>query len=60
MTLPTAKTLPPARYLAWPIVENPWMKQTDGKELTAIDGRSLRTYDFSAWRVVDRPIVEDR
>jgi hypothetical protein len=40
-------------YLAWPIVENPWMRQTDAERFELTDGVHRRTYDFEQWTVTE-------
>ncbi|MEI7781741.1 MAG: hypothetical protein WCJ18_07435, partial [Planctomycetota bacterium] len=38
-------------YLAWPIIDNPWMKQTGPEKLVLSDGSTRRSYDFTTWTV---------
>jgi hypothetical protein len=42
-------------YRNWPVMENPWMRQTWGGDLTVDDGVVKRVYDLGAAAATDSP-----
>jgi hypothetical protein len=46
----------PLDYVGWPIIENPWMTQTDPDRLVLTAGGVRRTYDFTTWTVTESPV----
>ncbi len=42
-------------YNTWPTSESPWTSQkTPDGPLTITDGKTIRTYDFAAWKITER------
>jgi hypothetical protein len=44
-------------YGHWPIIENPWMTQTDPDRLVLTADGIRRTYDFTTWTVTESPVT---
>ena len=42
-------------YRNWPVMENPWMRQTSGGDLTIDDGVVKRVYDLGSAAATDSP-----
>lgn len=40
-------------YQSWPLLENPWMRQEFGGNLTITDGKTTRFYDVSKWEITE-------
>ena len=40
-------------YETWPLLENPWMRQEFGGNLTLTDGRTTRVYDVQNWTITE-------
>jgi hypothetical protein len=40
-------------YEDWPLLENPWMRQEFGGNLTITDGKTTRLYDVTKWTVTE-------
>ena len=40
-------------YETWPLLENPWMRQEFGGNLTLTDGNTKRLYDVTHWTIIE-------
>jgi hypothetical protein len=40
-------------YESWPLLENPWMRQEFGGNLTLTDGTTKRLYDVTNWTITE-------
>ncbi|VTU01796.1 Uncharacterized protein OS=Bacteroides ovatus CL03T12C18 GN=HMPREF1070_00577 PE=4 SV=1 [Gemmataceae bacterium] len=40
-------------YEAWPLLDNPWMRQEYGGDLTITDGKTKRVYDVTNWTITE-------
>lgn len=40
-------------YETWPLLENPWMRQEYGSNLTVTDGKTSRVYDVTNWTIIE-------
>jgi hypothetical protein len=40
-------------YASWPLLENPWMRQEFGGNLTLTDGSNKRLYDVTNWTITE-------
>jgi hypothetical protein len=40
-------------YETWPLLENPWMRQEFGGNLTVTDGKTTRVYDVTNWTIIE-------
>lgn len=40
-------------YETWPLLDNPWMRQEFGGNLTLTDGKTTRYYDVTNWTITE-------
>ena len=41
-------------YDSWPLVDNPWVHQERGGDMTVTDGKTVRVYDLTNWTITER------
>ena len=46
-------------YDTWPLLDNPWMHQDWDGNLRISDGVTERLYDFTAWKITERPVAKE-
>jgi len=44
-------------YTSWPLVDNPWMHQPWGGNLTVTDGATQRVYDLDRWLITETAVA---
>jgi len=43
-------------YNSWPLVDNPWVHQERGGNMTVTDGKTTRLYDVKNWTIIEKKV----